>query len=114
MAENLRVVVAGHICVDIFPGLETLGEGQFSEMFHPGGLITVGPAILATGGPVSNTGLALWKLGIATRLIARVGDDPFGGVVRALVEKYAQALATGLVVATGETTSYTIVISPPG
>lgn len=114
MAENLRAVVAGHICLDIFPGLETLGEGKFNEMFHPGGLITVGPAILATGGPVSNTGLALWKLGISTRLIARVGDDPFGGVVRALVEKYEPALAAGLVVAPGETTSYTIVISPPG
>ncbi len=40
MAESLSAVVAGHICVDIFPSLETLGEGKFDEMFHPGGLIT--------------------------------------------------------------------------
>jgi sugar/nucleoside kinase (ribokinase family) len=114
MADKLSAVVAGHICVDIFPGLETLGEGKFDEMFHPGGLITVGPAILATGGPVSNTGLALHLLGISTRLIARVGDDPFGGVVQDLVEQYSPELAHGLVVVPGETTSYTIVISPPG
>jgi sugar/nucleoside kinase (ribokinase family) len=114
MAENLRTVVAGHICVDMFPGLDHLAEGRFGDLFRPGALVAIGPAIFSTGGPVSNIGLALYKLGIPTRLVARVGDDPFGGVVRTLVERFDPALAGGLVVVPGETTSYTVVISPPG
>lgn len=114
MADSIEAVVGGTICVDVFPGLGHLGEGKFDTLFRPGGVITVGPAIFSTGGPVSNTGLALDRLGIATRLVGKVGDDFFGGVTRSLVEKINPQLASGLVVAAGETTSYTIVISPPG
>ena len=70
MPDSFEAVVGGTICVDVFPGLEHLGEGKFEAMFRPGGVITVGPAIFSTGGPVSNTGLALDRLGVATRLIA--------------------------------------------
>ena len=114
MAENFNAVVAGHICLDVFPGLDTLAAGQFNQMFRPGGLITVGPALFSTGGPVSNTGLALFLLGVPTRLIAKVGADPFGGVVRDLVEKFDPDLAGGLVTDPAESTSYTVVINPPG
>jgi sugar/nucleoside kinase (ribokinase family) len=114
MVDSIEAVVGGTICVDVFPGFGHLGEGKFERLFQPGGVITVGPAIFSTGGPVSNTGLALDRLGIATRLIGKVGDDFFGGVTRSLVEKINPNLASGLVVAAGETTSYTIVISPPG
>src|SRR5262249_44697698 len=41
-----------------------------------------------------------------------VGDDPFG---RILLSFYAQAdLATGMLISSGETTSYSVVISQPG
>ncbi len=114
MPDSVEVVAGGLICVDVFPGLEALGEGKFEVMFRPGGLITVGPAIFATGGSVSNTGLALARLGVATQLMAKVGDDFFGGIIRALVEEISPELAGGLAVAPGETSAYTIVISPPG
>jgi sugar/nucleoside kinase (ribokinase family) len=113
MSTNLHTVVAGHICLDVIPSLDHLAEGSLRELFHPGHLISAGPAAFSTGGPVSNTGLALFRLGIPTRLVARVGDDPFGGIVRALVEKVDPALASGLVTVPGETTSYTVIISPP-
>ena len=46
--------------------------------FAPGRLLQIGPATFSTGGPVSNTGLALHRLGIATRLMGKVGDDLLG------------------------------------
>jgi sugar/nucleoside kinase (ribokinase family) len=48
----------------------------------PGGLVEIGPATLATGGCVANTGRALHRLGISTRLLGKIGDDPLGGIVR--------------------------------
>lgn len=113
-SQNFHVVVAGHLCLDVFPALENLGEGCFEEAFHPGGLITVGPASFCTGGAVSNTGLGLHRLGVPVRLVARIGADPFGDLVRDRIEQYGQGLSGGLRVDESEATSYTVVISPPG
>ena len=65
-------VVAGHICLDIIPLLES------EVAFSPGQLVEIGPAILSTGGPVSNTGLALHRLGIDARLMGKIADDQIG------------------------------------
>jgi sugar/nucleoside kinase (ribokinase family) len=107
-------VVAGHLCLDIFPSLDHLASGQFDILFKPGRLIQVGAAQFSTGGPVSNTGLALHRLGVPTRLIAKVGSDPFGQVVRDLVSRHDTRLAKGITVDPTATTSYTVIISPPG
>lgn len=104
----IDAVVAGHICLDIiprFPGPATLVPGKITE---------IGAADLATGGAVANTGLALHRLGIATRLMGKLGDDLFGQAVLGIVRSFDPALAEGMVVVLGETTSYTMVISPPG
>ena len=78
----------------------------------PGKLINVGPAVLSTGGPVSNTGLAMRRLGIKTSLMGKVGDDFFG---RATLNKLKESGAEkGMVVVKGENSAYTIVIAPPG
>lgn len=107
-------VVAGHICLDIIPDLSRLTGVQFLEVLRPGQLIQAGPAVLATGGPVSNTGLALHTLGIPTQLMGKVGADPFGEAVRAMVRAYSEHLAAGMVVDAEATTSYTVIINPPG
>ncbi|MCK4602884.1 MAG: carbohydrate kinase family protein, partial [Phycisphaerae bacterium] len=60
--EQVQVVVAGHICLDIIPTFSEL-KGDLAAAFVPGNLINVGPAVTATGGAVSNTGLALHRLG---------------------------------------------------
>jgi len=111
--EPLPAVVAGHICVDVIPRLDHLPSGQFSQLFQPGRLIVSGPAAFSTGGPVSNTGLSLHRLGVPTRLIARVGNDPFAQIVRAIVEAYSPQLSEGIV-GSDSATSYTIIINPPG
>lgn len=109
-----HAVVAGHICLDVIPDLGHLESGIFTDLFQPGHLITVGRAHYSTGGPVSNTGLALQHLGIPTQLIAKTGDDAFGQVIRDLIAERDSALNRGIVVDPGAVTSYSVIISPPG
>ena len=84
------------------------------RFIKPGHLIISGPATFSTGGPVSNTGLALHRLGISTSLIAKVGSDPYGSIVRQLVEGYDPRLTGGLVVDPAVPTSYSVILSAPG
>ena len=110
MAE---VVVAGHICLDMIP--EFRGSGAaLEEVLVPGKLINVGTLTTATGGPVSNTGLALHRLGFSVRLMGKVGDDVVGRAIMELIRQRDPALAEGMIVTKESATSYTIVISPPG
>lgn len=102
------IIAAGHCCLDVFPTFAPDAESALV----PGKLIDVGPALLAPGGSVSNVGLALHHLRTPVRLLGKVGDDPFGHI---LLDAYARAgLASGMLISSGETTSYSIVISQPG
>ena len=113
MLETNSAVVAGHICLDIVPSLAESAQQKYEDMFLPGSLMQIGPVTFSTGGPVSNTGLALHKLGINTRLMGKVGDDLFGQSIRQIVASYAPHLADGMVVDGSVNSSYTIVITPP-
>lgn len=106
------VVVAGHICLDIIPVIPPKTGGA-AHVFLPGSMTEVGPVVLSTGGAVSNTGLALHRLGVQTRLVAKIGDDLFGRAILDLVSRRDSSLASGMVVVKGETSSYTVVINPP-
>jgi sugar/nucleoside kinase (ribokinase family) len=108
-----QVIVAGHICLDIIPDLPP-GIGRGDRIFSPGKLIQVGAAARSTGGAVSNTGLALHRLGIATRLVGRIGDDWIGRSILEILDSRAPGLAAGLIVVPGEQSSYSIVLDPPG
>ena len=114
MSKSPSAVVAGHICLDIIPQLTGSTRDQFEKTFLPGRLLEVGPVTFSTGGSVSNTGLALHKLGIQTQLMGKVGDDLLGQVVRQLLGSHGPHLADGMVVDKMVNTSYTIIISPPG
>lgn len=103
-----EIVVAGHVCLDVIPALGGRAKWQ------PGKLVQVGPAVVATGGAVSNTGLALHRLGAKVRLVGKVGDDVLGRAVLDVLRSHGDSLADGMVVAKGESTSYSVVISPPG
>jgi sugar/nucleoside kinase (ribokinase family) len=107
-------IVAGHLCLDIIPDLTATVPGQFDVAFQPGRLVQAGPAKVATGGAVSNTGLALQLLGIRIRLIARVGGDQLGKTLRQSIDDRGAGLAEGFINSTESSTSYSIVISPPG
>lgn len=107
------IIVAGHICLDLIPTFSDT-DGGLEHLLAPGELVEVGSPVIATGGAVSNTGLALHRLGLPARLLGKVGDDLFGRAVRDVLEQHDGNLAEGLVVAPGEDTSYTLVVSPPG
>lgn len=68
----------------------------------------------STGGAVSNTGLALHRLGVPTRLMGKIGDDLFGREVMNIFGGIAPALTESMIVIPGEQTSYSVVIEPPG
>lgn len=104
----IDAVVAGHICLDIIPALPPY------VAFEPGRLVEAGAATLSTGGAVSNTGLALNRLGMNVRLVGKVGDDLFGDNVRALLNRREAGLGEAMAVAKGEPTSYTVVINLSG
>lgn len=107
-------IVAGHICLDIIPDLSSINNDQFGKTFQPGRLLQAGPATLYPGGAVSNTGLALHRLGINTKLIAKVGDDQLGKTLIQCLADQGSELANGIITSSQSTTSYSIVISPNG
>jgi sugar/nucleoside kinase (ribokinase family) len=114
VSETYDAVVAGHLCLDVFPDLSGSVEGKLETMFLPGRLVEVGPVTFCSGGPVSNAGLALTKLGLKVQLMGKVGDDLFGQAVSEIVSSHGPHLVSGMVVDETVNTSYTIVISPPG
>jgi sugar/nucleoside kinase (ribokinase family) len=108
-----EITVAGHICLDMIPEFPEMAGG-FAEEMIPGKVIGIGPAALVTGGAVSNTGIALHRLGLSVRLMGKVGDDLFGRRILELLQLHGDGLTGDIIVAPGESTSYTVVISPPG
>lgn len=106
------IVVAGHICLDLTPKFPGAVADSLADVFMPGTLTVVGECVVSTGGIVSNTGVALVKLGINAVLMGKVGDDAFGHIIVESLERHG--CAEGIVMVPGEHTSYSIVISAPG
>lgn len=102
------VLVAGHLCLDIIPTLSGV------RGFAPGRLVETGPALLSTGGAVSNTGLCLRKLGVEARLRGKVGGGTFGAAIVSLLEEVSPGASEALLVAPNEEASYTIVVNLDG
>jgi sugar/nucleoside kinase (ribokinase family) len=101
-------IVAGHIALDVTP--ELYGPAALD----PGRLTVVGSAAISTGGAVANVGVALHRLGVSVGLSAKIGDDLFGRAVLERLAAHCSRLTAGVVAVPGETTSYSVVISPPG
>lgn len=112
--KQLDAVVAGHICLDIIPTFPKLEAKTMGQIFVPGTLVKIGKAAISTGGPVSNTGLALKKLGINVALIAKVADDFLGNAIIDLLKKSRMDKGISKVKLKDEVTSYTVAIAPPG
>ena len=110
--QKKKIMVAGHLCVDITPVFPKGKSGRLSDYLIPGKLIHMDPATVHTGGAVANTGLALKKLGTDVRLVGKVGKDAFGDLVRGIMKHYDAD--QDVLVDERDTTSYTIVLAPPG
>jgi sugar/nucleoside kinase (ribokinase family) len=107
-------VVAGHFCLDILPSMDQVPAGEFFHLFKPGQLIETGNMQLATGGTASNTGISLTKLGIPTRIVAKVGDDAFGDIAHGIVNNIVSDENCQMIRSNDGSTSYTVIINPPG
>ncbi len=103
-------LIAGHICLDIIPMIPE----AHGDLLVPGRLVQVGPATICTGGPVSNTGLALHKLGIPVTLAGKAGEDALGAALRSVLDLYAPSLSTGITSTAEAGTSYSVIVSHPG
>ena len=111
---RVDAMVAGHICLDVHPDLSGAGRRPFEDSFLPGRLIASGPVSYSSGGAVANTGLALDRLGVATCLVGKVGDDLFGQALRQVVAAHGEHLTENLQVDSSAHTSYSIIINYPG
>jgi len=109
---NKRVVVAGHICVDITP--EILGEkvSNLNEILAPGKLIPSGDITISTGGAVANTGLSMKLFGADVALMGKLGNDDFGSIVQRALRGYG--CENDMIVSDGDVTSYSIILAIPG
>ena len=106
------IAVCGHLCLDVIPGFGSAPPGE--GFLTPGSLTLVETPVISTGGAVGNVGIDLWRLGVPVELVARIGDDAFGSLVRERLAREDESLVRGLVCVPGAATSYTIVLSPPG
>ncbi|RLD11439.1 MAG: carbohydrate kinase family protein [Chlamydiae bacterium] len=113
MKNNPEIIVAGHLCLDIIPGLQNLNIQQPEDFFVPGKLVDSSPAVVSTGGCVSNTGLGLVKMGINAALMGKVGEDSFGRIIK-MIFRDDWGVTDGLIVDKESVTSHTTVISPKG
>lgn len=102
-----RVAVAGHLCLDLVPGL--LG----GERIDPGHLLEVGSLSIRLGGSAANTGGDLADLGVPVDVFATVGDDDLGVLLRRMVEE-RPGMAPRLRQVDGGTSSYSLVFESPG
>lgn len=110
--KKKKIMVAGHISLDITPEFHNSGTQKFSEILRQGKLVNVGPAQMTLGGAVSNTGLALQKLGADVILTAKIGTDLFGDIMMKKLEEYGCPMH--LIRDEEGATSYTIVLAPKG
>jgi len=109
---NKKVIVAGHICIDITPVFPTKKVTNIAEVLKPGKLIEMGKAEVSTGGAVANTGLAMKILGADVTLMGKLGNDEFGDMICNILDKYDAA--KGMIRSSEVSTSYSVVVAPPG
>ena len=107
-----KVIVAGHICLDITPVFPETGKAKVSEILMPGKLVETRAASVSTGGAVANTGLAMKILGADVRLMGKIGKDDFGEMMSNILKRYDAE--KDMIRAEGEASSYSVVLAIPG
>jgi sugar/nucleoside kinase (ribokinase family) len=112
--KDIEIVAAGHICLDIIPAFTIEEEvDNLTDVLVPGKMINMGECVVVAGGPVTNAGVSIRRLGVKTELIGKIGNDIFGKEILDWYEKN-EGHFEGIKVVDGESTSYTIAICIPG
>lgn len=108
-----KAVCAGHICIDLTPMFPPRSKpADIADLLVPGKLVQMQGMDIHTGGSVSNTGLAMKRLGANVTLQGKIGADAMGQLVKAAFE--ADGAAEGLLISENSSTSYSVVLAPPG
>ncbi|MBD9017043.1 MAG: carbohydrate kinase family protein [Coprococcus comes] len=107
-----KVIVAGHICLDITPVFPEGKVKNVEQILSPGKLIQMGNADVHTGGAVANTGLAMKILGADVSLMGKVGEDAFGKMILSALDTYDAT--EGMICDRDSSTSYSVVLAIPG
>lgn len=104
-----RVLVFGQICLDIVPDL---GDLPADKVISEGRLFEIGALRMRAGGGVGNTGTALLRLGADAHCTALIGDDAIGQLTIGAITQATGKSIPGIQTWAGQTSSYTLVISP--
>lgn len=110
--EKMKIASVGHISLDITPGFNNSKDQTLQKLLVPGKLVDVHGLEFTLGGSVSNSGLAMDKLGAEVYLMSKVGNDVLGNI---LIDKLENFSCHNMIrVSENENTSYTIVLAPKG
>lgn len=112
--KDIEIVAAGHTCLDLIPAFTIDGHvDKLTDVLVPGKMISMGGCVVVGGGPVTNAGVSIRRLGVKTELIGKVGNDDFGKEILIWYEDH-EGHFQGIKAVDGESTSYTIAICIPG
>ncbi|MFO7871753.1 MAG: carbohydrate kinase family protein [Kiritimatiellia bacterium] len=112
--KDLEITAAGHTCLDIIPQFMIDREvDSITDVLVPGKMINMGPCVVAAGGPVTNAGVSIKRLGVKTELIGKIGRDDFGKMISRWYEIH-EGRFEGIKAVDGESTSYTVAVCIPG
>ena len=112
--KDIEIVAAGHTCLDLIPAFTIEGKvDKMTDVLVPGKMINMGKCVVVGGGPVTNAGVSIRRLGVNTELIGKIGDDDFGKQILQWYEEH-EGHFKGIKMVEGESTSYTIAICIPG
>ncbi|MBN1698298.1 MAG: carbohydrate kinase family protein [Spirochaetales bacterium] len=112
--KDLEIVAAGHTCLDLIPAFNIdHSVDKLTDVLVPGKMINMGECVVVGGGPVTNAGVSIRRLGVKTELIGKIGNDDFGKQILRWYEEH-EGHFEGIKVVEGESTSYTIAICIPG
>src|SRR5512137_73164 len=112
--RDLEIVAAGHTCLDLIPAFTIDGKvDKMTDVLVPGKMINMGKCVVVGGGPVTNAGVSIRRLGVKTELIGKIGNDDFGKQILNWYET-KEGHFQGIKTVKGESTSYTIAICIPG
>jgi len=112
--RDIEVVIAGHLCLDIIPAFNIKEKvDKITSVLVPGTMVNMGKCVVVGGGPVTNAGVSIQRLGPKVELIGKCGDDEFGKLILRWYEDHVGHF-DGLHRVPGQSTSYTIAICIPG
>ena len=112
--RELEIVAAGHTCLDLIPAFTIEGTvDKMTDVLVPGKMINMGQCVVVGGGPVTNAGVSIRRLGVKTELIGKIGNDDFGKQILQWYDEH-EGHFKGIHMVDGESTSYTIAICIPG